>query len=181
MAITFDGPTKIITLSTGTTTLDVVDLYSRWKDWIAEGNANYLPAFLAVGGETIDAIAGTVIPLYAFLLNGWVIRPQAASHTLNVVGGVLLVEGGGDPFINPIGSFSVRINYQNPVQAITVATGGAAAGLTPTQATQLIDVWRRLSLDPSNPLVNTETSIAAGTALEILVERVSGSVTTTRQ
>jgi hypothetical protein len=137
MAITFDGPTKIITLTSGTTSLDVVDLYSRWKDWVASGNANFLSAFDVVGGNSIDAISGTSVPLYAFLTNGWRLRPQEASHTLNVFGGVLLVAGGGDPFINPVGNYVVRINYQQPVQAITVSTGGGAGGLTPEQEEKL--------------------------------------------
>jgi hypothetical protein len=44
----------------------------------------------------------------------------------------LLREGGGDPFEDTVGAYTVRINYQQPVQAITVETGGAAAseGLT---------------------------------------------------
>ena len=125
MAITFDGPNKLAILSLGTTSLDVVDLYSRWKDWALAGdNSKYLPAFAPVGGDPIDSTAGTSIPLFAFLANGWRIRPQEASHTLTVTGGVLLVEGGGDPFVNTLGSFVVRVNYQQPVQAITVSTGG---------------------------------------------------------
>jgi hypothetical protein len=136
MGITFDGPTKIITLTSGTTELDVVDLYSRWKDWVTQGNANFLSAFEAVGGNPIDVFAGTSIPLYAFLTNGWRIRPQEANHTLNVVGGVLLVFGGGDPFINPVGNFVVRINYQQPLQAVTVSTAGGG-GLTPEQEEKL--------------------------------------------
>ena len=138
MGVLFDGATKVITLTTGTTELNVVDLYSRWKDWVTQGNANYSPAFLPVGGNPIDAGSGTAIPLYAFLSNGWKVRPQAANHVLNVSGGVLLVAEGGDPFLNPIGNFTVRINYQQPVQAITVATSGSVGGgLTSEQAAQL--------------------------------------------
>lgn len=137
MAIAFDGPTKIITLSSGTTELDVVDLYSRWKDWLTLDNAKFLPAFEVVGGNAIDAASGTAVPLYAFLINGWRLRPQEANHTLNVSGGVLLVSGGGDPFINPIGTFTVRINYQQPVQAIGFSTGGGGGGLTTQQQEQL--------------------------------------------
>lgn len=138
MGMTFNGSTKVITLTSGTTELDVVDLYSRWKDWVTAGNANFIPAFDAVGGNAIDVSSGTAIPLYAFLINGWRLRPQEASHVLNVTGGVLLVSGGGDPFLNPLGSFVVRINYQQPVQAITVATsGGGGGGLTLQQAAEL--------------------------------------------
>lgn len=127
MAFVFDGPNRRITLTTGTVTCSVRDVYSRWVDWVATGdNSKYLPAFSTLGGEDIDASSGTKIPIYAFLLNGWKLRPQEASHTLNVTDGVLLVTGGGDPFINTVGSFIVRINYQQPVQAISFSTGGAA-------------------------------------------------------
>lgn len=128
MAIIFTASTKIASLSSGTTSLDVRDLYSRWKDWVQESdNTKYLPAFSTTGGDTIDAAAGTSIPCYAFLINGWRIKPQEASHTLNVTGGVLLVDGGGDPFVNTSGSYIVRINYSQPVQAVTVSTGGGSA------------------------------------------------------
>jgi uncharacterized SAM-binding protein YcdF (DUF218 family) len=86
-----------------------------------------------LGGDEIDPIAGTTIPVYISLLNGWRIRPQAANHTLGVSDGILLVLGGGDPFVNPSGSFVVRINYQQPVQAIGFSTGGGGGGATPEQ------------------------------------------------
>ena len=91
MAYSFDPSTKIVSLSSGTVALNVRDLYSRWKEWVAASdNAKYLPVFNATGGDTIDASAGTSIPCYAFLLNGWKIRPQEANHTLNVSGGGVL-------------------------------------------------------------------------------------------
>lgn len=122
--ITFDGPTKRINLS-ATAELSVHDVYSRWKDWVREAdNSKFAEAFSVVGGDAIDATAGTAVPLYAFLENGWRVKPQESSHTLNVVDGVLLVNGGGDPFVNTTGSFVVRINYQQPVQGIGFNTGG---------------------------------------------------------
>ncbi len=135
MAITFDGATKLATLSTGTVALSVADLWSRWVDWAATGtNSKWLPMFSTVGGDVIDAGAGTSIPLYAFLVNGWRVKPQEANHTLNVTTGVLLVSGGGDPFINTTGSFVVRVNYSQPVQAITVSTGGGGGSTA-------ADIW----------------------------------------
>lgn len=171
MAITFDGPSKLMILS-GVTTLNLPDLYSRWKDWVAAGNAQYLPAFASLGGDPIDPLAGTSVPFYDFLINGWRIRPQEASHTLGVTGGVLLVDGGGDPFVNTLGGYTVRINYQQPVQAITVATGGgdpaAIASAVWQHATgaavaaRLAEAWGRLGLDPAAPLVTGQTSITFG-------------------
>lgn len=140
MSISFDGATKVITLSTGTVALSVPDLWSRWCDWVAVGtNSQWLPAMSQVGGNPIDATAGTSIPAYIYLMSGWRIRPQEASHSLNVTGGVLLVDGGGDPFINPIGAFAVRINFSQPVQAITVSTGGG--GSAPTAVQIADEVW----------------------------------------
>lgn len=128
MALTFDGPNKIITLSLGTTSLSVRDVWSRWVDWFLTGdNSKYLPAFQQVGGNDIDATAGTSIPIYAFLMNGWKLKTQEANHTLSVSDGILLVNGGGDPFNNTTGAYTVRINYQQPVQAITVSTGGGSS------------------------------------------------------
>jgi hypothetical protein len=127
MGMTFDGENKVITLTTGTVAVSVRDLWSRWVDWFLTGdNSKYLPAFEQVGGNPIDEVAGTYIPIYAFLMNGWKIKPQEANHTLAVSDGILLVNGGGDPFNNTNGSYVVRINYQQPVQAISYSTEGAA-------------------------------------------------------
>jgi hypothetical protein len=125
MGLIFDGATKIITLTPGTTTVSVRRLWSDWVDWFLTGdNSKYLPAFTQVGGNAIDPSVGTSIPIYAFLMNGWRLKPQEANHTLTVSDGILLVNGGGDPFNNTTGAYTVRINYSQPVQAITVSTGG---------------------------------------------------------
>jgi hypothetical protein len=68
-------------------------------------------------------------------MNGWKIKPQEANHTLNINDGILLVNGGGDPFNNTTGSYTVRINYQQPVQAISFATG--EGGGTATTAAEI--------------------------------------------
>ena len=119
MSYTFDGVNKTITLG-GVTSLNLIDLYSRWKDWVSSDNAKYEQAFGTVGGE-IDAI-----PLYLFLMNGWRIIPMASNHTLTVTDGILEVAEGGDPFIDPLGSYKIRINRQTPGIAIgyTIDSGG---------------------------------------------------------
>lgn len=126
MAYTFDGPNKLIVLSAGTVSFSVRDLWSRWVDWHAlSDNSKFLLAMRSVGGD--DIIAGqTSIPVYTYLTNGWRIRPQEAAHTLAVTDGILLVDGGGDPFVATLGAFNVQISYQQPVQAITVNTAGSS-------------------------------------------------------
>ncbi len=154
MAISFDGPTKVISLSTGTVTLSIRDLWSRWVDWLlTSDNSKYPIAFEQVGGNSIDASAGTSIPIYIFLKNNWKLRPQEASHTLNVSDGVIVVDGGGDPFINTIGTFSIRINYSQPVQAITVATGGSSLVIS--------DIENSTVLAKTEDITNSTSSIKA--------------------
>jgi hypothetical protein len=101
--------------------LDLVDLHSRWKDWVLAGNAFYLPAFSAVGGDIAS------IPLYLFIGNGWKIVPQSADHSLAVTGGVLNSDNGSDPFIDPVGTYKIRINREAPGIAIGYSASGVAA------------------------------------------------------
>jgi len=152
MGLSFNGLTKVITLTTGTTSLSVRQLWSRWVDWfLTSDNSKYLPAFSQVGGNDIDPIVGTAIPIYAFLMNGWKLKPQEANHTVTISDGILLVDGGGDPFNNTDGAYTVRINYQQPVQAITVATGGGVTPPTPEEIATA--VWESLLINHTN--VNT--------------------------
>lgn len=141
MGFIFNGNTKTINLSIGTTQISVRDLWSRWVDWwLTVDNSKYLKAMDFVGGNDIDVNSGTIIPIYLFLQNGWRIKPQESNHTLNVNDGILLVEGGGDPFINTNGSFIVRINYQQPVQAISFNTGsGGGNSLTAVEVREEMD------------------------------------------
>jgi len=152
MGLSFNGLTKVITLTTGTTSLSVRQLWSRWVDWfLTSDNSKYLPAFSQVGGNDIDPIVGTAIPIYAFLMNGWKLKPQEANHTVTISDGILLVDGGGDPFNNTDGAYTVRINYQQPVQAITVAAGGGVTPPTPEEIATA--VWESLLINHAN--VNT--------------------------
>jgi len=116
MPVTFDGTTKIITATAGTTSLSVSrDIYSAWKVWVATGNnSKYLPAFRTVGGD--PTVGGNTIAAYFFLLNGWKLKPQEANHTLTI-SGILLVDGGGDPFLSTNGVYNVRIVATVPLQA----------------------------------------------------------------
>lgn len=122
--MTFDGPNKLVILASAT--LDLQVLWSEWKDWLLANNAQYALAFDTVGGESIDPTVGTMVPLYLFVLNGWKIKPMESDHTLAVTNGTIVVSGGGDPFVSTIGDYTVRIRYQQPVQAIGYSTSGTS-------------------------------------------------------
>lgn len=124
MSYTFDGPNRLIILSSGTTLLDVQDMYSRWKDWATtDDNSKYLPFFDVTGGN--PTIGSNAISNYFFLLGGAKIRPQEANHTLQV-NGILIAENGGDPFADTIGIYRVRIVQVVPLQAETISVSGTA-------------------------------------------------------
>jgi hypothetical protein len=119
VAYTFNGVTKRITLSSGTVVLDLIDLHSRWKDWLLLGNAGFVQAFGTVGGETPK------IPLYLFVSNGWKIVPQSANHALSVINGVLETDDASEPFVDPAGGYSIRIKLESPGIAIGYSSSGS--------------------------------------------------------
>jgi len=178
MGYSISGVNKEITLTAGTTEVSVRDLWSRWVDWFLTGdNSKYLPAFENVGGNDIDLSQGTYIPIYAFLMNGWKLKPQESNHTLTINDGILLVDGGGDPFNNTTGAYVVRINYQQPVQAISYDSGGGG-GTAPT-VQQIRQEMDTNSIKLTDILANT-TTIPADTSTEVWAEVLDGSLTSSQ-
>jgi hypothetical protein len=134
---TLDFANERIVMDVGETVLDVPGIYSHWKDALpTSDNAQYDFAFSIAGGNTISGPKS--IPPYVFVENGWKIRPDEADHTLSVVNGILVGESGGDPFLDTLGAYTVRVLYEQPVQAITVNTGGGGA---PTAGEVADAVW----------------------------------------
>lgn len=110
MPVTFDGPGKLIVCDVGTTSIDVKDVYSRWKEWVALGNAQFEPAMRTVGGDPVSDVKN--LGATFFLTNGWRIRPQEANHRLTVVGNLYTDPAGGTPVIATVGQFSVVVDMQ---------------------------------------------------------------------
>lgn len=132
----FDGENSIISLSSGTTSFEVQDLYERWKEWVAVGtNSAFLPALRTVGGDSISTTKA-VAP-YFFLTNGWKIRPQEADHIL-VIEGNLFVDGGvGNPFLQTIGAYNVLINLNLSNNATLVYANSSGGGDYSTQLNRI--------------------------------------------
>lgn len=105
---TFDGINKLIILSAGTTSLNVINLYSKWKEWMQQSdNLKFLPAFTNTGG---DLITGSLhVGGYFFLENNWKIRPQEAHHNLTINGN-LFTRDSSNAFVPTLGNYTVTIN-----------------------------------------------------------------------
>jgi hypothetical protein len=85
MSYTFDITNKIIQLTT-TDELDMMDLYSRWKDSVISSIANAEQAMRVIK----EPLAGsTFIGPYYFIMNDWRIRPFDSAHELVVAGTVV--------------------------------------------------------------------------------------------
>ncbi len=108
-SFSFEGSIKEIVVGAGTSTFECFKVYSFWKQWVNEGNAQYLPAFRPVGGD--DLGGGNKVAFYAFLSNGWRIRIPAGLESLFVTGGILST----DELDNPFRFDGVLITLQQPV------------------------------------------------------------------
>jgi hypothetical protein len=140
-------------------TLDLIDLYSRFKEWVLAGNAECLLAFATVGGEI------TEIPLYLFMLNGWLIVPQSANHTLTVTNGILVGQGGADPFTDPVGAYKIRINRQTPGIAIGYSTSGGSGPTAAEIAAELLSSLQSTTIPVNLTQVKGQSLVGVGTEL----------------
>lgn len=104
----FDGENKLVTLDQGVTEFTVVQLWSRWVEWVTIGdNSKFLPALRSVGGDEISTTQS--LGATFFMTNGWKIRPHEASHTLVVNGNLYTDPAGFSPFVSTVGAFNVNI------------------------------------------------------------------------
>jgi hypothetical protein len=115
MALSFDGPNKLILLD-GALTVSIRAIVSRWTDWAATSdNSKFLPAFTTIADPP-------TVPLYATLINGWLVRPLGGAYILTLNDGFLYRDGGGDPFAPVAAGAEPRIRWENPVIAVGFST-----------------------------------------------------------
>lgn len=147
MAYWFDGTAKVITLSPGTTSFSVVDLYSRWKEWVLTGdNAKFEPAMRAVGGDPVSDTKS--LGATYFMINGWRIRPQEANHRLQISGNLYTDPAGSSPILSTLGNYSVIVELSVSNLIDTVTTGGGG-GLNEAQVRSA--VWNATTSDYQTP------------------------------
>ena len=146
MAFTYDGINKIISLDSSTT-VSLVDLYSRWVDWTVIGdNIKYPQAFTVVSQPPI-------VPLYATLVNNWKIRPYAGDYTVTISQGYLYTSDNSDPFVPVLSGIEPRIIYREPVAAIGYATG---SGVLPADIAAIAAAVKAVMETPGTKLSKTE-------------------------
>lgn len=108
-SFTFNGPLREIEVGVASSTFNCQYVYSFWKQWVLEGNAQYLPAFRAVGGD--DLGGGNKVAFYAFLQNNWRVRVPTGLSDLLVNSGILAT----DELDSPFRFDGVLITLQQPI------------------------------------------------------------------
>lgn len=131
MAFIFDGPNKKITLD-AQATIEVADLYSRWKQWVATGdNSKYLPAFSVVGGDAISPTANLAVNVFVRNDIGWRIAPPEQDIDIILVGNIYPTSSVLPWRLAPVGNWQTSINTDNSVNAVVVATSSGGGSSSP--------------------------------------------------
>jgi hypothetical protein len=163
--VTFDGDNKLILINPGETYIDVEsDLYSDWKEWIRLYDYTKYPvAISSIGGEPIGG--GQFVGATFFLENGWRIRPQEETATIEFVGNLYTREEGGSPIVSTIGKWNTNITFTRSTLVFKVESETTNTGSIPT-ADQIAEaVWNKLI--PSIPTTGSYGEHVAGRLLTI--------------
>lgn len=144
MSYSFDCANRIIQLDT-TAPLDMLDLYSRWKDEILSGISGCSKSMRVIK----EPLAGTsFIGPYYFIMNDWQIRPYDSPHELVVSGTVVQDETSSlSPFKLDDLTQVVSIVRQVAVDVQVVETG--VSGLTAEESLQLSRVKSNTDIIPA--------------------------------
>jgi hypothetical protein len=112
----FNGATKIISLQSGDSSVEVRDIYSAWKEWVQESDNSKWPiAFETVGGEPLTP--GINAGAYYFIQNdlGWRIRPAEENATIYFEGNLAPADSSLPILINTTGNYNVLVVGLQPI------------------------------------------------------------------
>ncbi|KKW45638.1 MAG: hypothetical protein UY96_C0017G0039 [Parcubacteria group bacterium GW2011_GWB1_56_8] len=135
---TVDTTLKLFIAKTGVIDFIVgTDLYSDAKEhWLTDSVAmGFDFPVRTVGGD--PTVGSDSLGASFFMTGGWKIRPDEASHTLDITGN-LFVDGGGSPIVPTLGAYTVlaRMTVSNLIDKIDVA-----------QSTEVVDALMTRSVD----------------------------------
>lgn len=169
--IDFDGPNRIITIGHDgpVTTVTVADIYSRWKEWLIDGNAQYVEAFASsIGGD--DLGGGVSLTGYFFLRNdlGWRITHAEFDYQINMVGD-LYPSDPATPFVIPtLDPFTVSFIFQRSASSFISVSD--QSGLTPTESSALTLIEKLLRNRRETDPVTGQQRIYDDDNVTVLVE-----------
>lgn len=188
MSYTFDGNNLTITPNDASSFSidDMYSRWKDWV--LLFDNSKYPPAFRTVGGDPIGPGQAVSPYYFLNTTAGWHIKPYEEDYELRISGNLYSEDPNLSMFVPTTGGFTVTVIVERSSSAIAVTVGGidqatvqaamtaqgytnvralkldnldsliSSAGLTPQQATMLLEIYSLLGLDPTKPLVVTPTS-----------------------
>lgn len=139
MGFVFDGQNKRIVVDS-TAPFSAQDMYSRWKEWVLAGNAEWSEAFRSVAGDPISPTQSVAPYFFLNTSAGWRIRPHEANHELRVAGNLYSEDPDLSLFAPTLGAFTVTVVVERSASSIEVLTGG---GSVPTANDVADAVWQK--------------------------------------
>ncbi len=156
MPVTFDTsrePIYLIVLDPTEPKPTAASIYTDWKEWVLTGaGAGIVQAFDSQGNDEIDPNTGLNVGAYFFFRNdlGWRIKPPEQDGEWDIQGNLLPRDPNTAFRIKTDGAFNTSID--RTVSALVFEKQiDSGSGLTAQQADQLLEMWRRLDLDATNP------------------------------
>lgn len=180
--VTFDPVRRrIIEIDTGgDNVIDVVEIYSEWKDWLLAdaSRLGHPQAFSVVGGDPISDIQN--LGSTFFLENRWRFQPSERNHRVELVGNLYTREPGEDISVDTLGLYRVTV-----VQRVSNLVDASVARLDLDQLLQsvYIDTARGVAGTaegvgtPTNPVNNIADAYAIAVAKNLRSYSIRGSLT----
>lgn len=136
--VSFDGITKLITVNSGSTSVDVrTELYTPWVDWLKESgsiNSKWNYALRYIGGD--PTVNGEQAGIIFFTQNGWRIY---FDHNV-IFNGAIFSDDFPTPFTTPSGTFLGQTIVSSLVTHAPILTRQETSDA----------VWQRMSTE-NNP------------------------------
>ena len=171
MAYSVNWATKVISIPKADLTviqaspeileLDVVDFWTNIHD-IQDDFAG-IPNDDIMRSNAPVTISGTTYVRTVEVINGYTVEFEDGQYQVNLV-------GANNNILDARVQNQVSINPSNSGGAVV-----AGSGLSEAQATQLIELWKRMGLDADNPLTSTTSQI---TVDDITIDVTGDGVTT---
>jgi len=147
----FDWITEEITIENGVTEVSAADLKTAIHD-AQDGTQGMYRNPIANSGNPVVLTTTSSTFLNVILLGGWKINSFAVVGTLTVGDGNVVSLADGIDIFGP----NVFVNFVNNTSAAGVLVASGTSGLTASESTALLEMWRDMALDAANPKTITE-------------------------
>lgn len=184
MALSVNWATKVVTVPKADTTFVSTDPVSgreirefdlsafRLELKAIEASEEGIPFVDIHRHNTTVTISGVTLARVIEIINGYQIEFEDGQYAVNLVGANSNVAD-----VAVVNQVSIRAN--NSAGLIEVTSG---SGLSPEQATYLLELWRIAGLDILNPMTVTKTNRSAGPDIDLdITYPAADTVTVERQ